>query len=90
MLYFSMRFHDTILNDFQVKSGHEITIVKFQRGITSKMYRQEFRFLWSACHLMMFYNSLKFHENTLNGFQFIERTGNDHCQISKWNNSKKY
>ena len=37
---------------------------------------------------MMFYISLKFHENILNGFQVIERIRNDHCQISKGNNYK--
>ena len=30
----------------------------------------------------------QFHENTLNGFQVIEWIWNDHCQISKGNNSK--
>ena len=32
---------------------------------------------------------MKFHENILNGFQVIERTRNDHCKISKGNNSKQ-
>ena len=34
------------------------------------MYRQELEFLYSACHLMMLYISMKFHENILNGFVF--------------------
>ena len=75
-----------------------MTIVKFQRGITTKLYRKKLRFLcsarrlmmlyirlWFLCsarHLMMLYISMKFHENILNGFQVIERTRNDHCQIS--------
>ena len=33
-----------------------------------KMYRQELRFLWSACCLMMLYISVKFHENILEQF----------------------
>ena len=37
---------------------------------------------------MMFYISMKFHENVLNGFQDIERIQQDHCQIAKGNNSK--
>ena len=37
---------------------------------------------------MMLYISIKFHENVLNSFQFIEWTRDDHCQISKGNNSK--
>ena len=37
---------------------------------------------------MMIHISKEFHKNILNGFQVIERTQNDHCQISKGNNSK--
>ena len=33
-----------------------------------KMYSQEFLFLCSACHLMMLYISMKFHEDILNVF----------------------
>ena len=51
-----------------------MAIVKIQRGITTKLYRQELWFLCSACHLMMLYISMKFHENILNGFQVIEPT----------------
>ena len=83
MLYISMKFHENILNGF-----HEITIVKFKRGLITKMYRQELRFLCSAHHLTMLYISMKFHENILKGFQVTERTQNDHCQISKGNNYK--
>ena len=71
---------------FKLECRQEITIVKLQRGTTSKMYRQELWFLWSACRLMMLYTSIKFNENIVNGFQVIERTQNDHCQISKGNN----
>ena len=49
------------------------------------MYRQE---MCSAPRLTVFYISMKFHENILNGFQVIEQTQNCHCQISKGNNSK--
>ena len=51
-----------------------MTTVKFQRGITTKLYRPELWFLWSACRLMMLYISMMFHENILNGFQVIEWT----------------
>ena len=64
-----------------------VTIIKFQRGIFPKMYRQEIWFLCSA-PLMMLYISRKFLENILNGFQVTEGTQNCHCQISKGNNSK--
>ena len=59
----------------------KITIVEFQSGMTPKMYRQELLFLCSARHLMILYISVKFHENILYGFQFIERTHNYHCRI---------
>ena len=67
-----------------------MTIVKFQRGITTKLYRQKLRFLCSTRRRMMFYISMKFHDNILKGFQVIERTRNDHCQILKGNNYKMY
>ena len=59
-------------------------IVKFQKGITPKMYRQELWFLWFACHLMMLNISTKFHENILNGFQVIEWTRFCDRQTDKW------
>ena len=65
-----------------------MTTVKVQRGITTKLYRQELRFLCSACPLMMLYISMKFHESILKCFQVIKWTQNDHCQISKGNNYK--
>ena len=51
-----------------------MTIVKFQRGITTKLYRKELRFLCSALRLMMLYISMKFQDNILNGFQLREDT----------------
>ena len=65
-----------------------MTIVKFQRGTTTKPYRQELQFLCSACRPMMLYISVKFHDNILDGFEVTERTQNYHSLISKWNNSK--
>ena len=37
---------------------------------------------------MLLYISMKFHDNILKGFQVIERSQNDQCQISKGNNYK--
>ena len=65
-----------------------MTTVKFQRGISRNLYRQELWFLCSARRVMMHYFSTKFHENILKGFQVIERTRNDHCQISEGNIQK--
>ena len=53
-----------------------MTIAKFQRRITTKLYRQELWFLCFACRLMMFYIYMKFHENILMGFQVIEPLSN--------------
>ena len=47
-----------------------MTIVKFQRGITTKLYRQELRSLCFTRRLMMLYTciSMQFHENILKVF----------------------
>ena len=62
------------LTVFELWSGHEYTIVEFQRGITPKLYRQELRSLCFAGRLMMLYICMKFRENILNDFQVIKRT----------------
>ena len=41
MFYTSTKFHENILNGFQVIERTKIAIVKFQRELTPKMYRQE-------------------------------------------------
>ena len=51
-----------------------MTIVKFQRGITPKMYKQELWFLFSTRSLMMLYISMKFHDIIFNDFQVIVLT----------------
>ena len=51
----------------KLQREHKITIVKFQKGITSKMYWQELWFLSSARCLIMLYISM-------NNFQIIEQT----------------
>ena len=56
-----------------------MTIVNFQRGLATKLYRQELQFLCYARLLMMLYVSMKFPENILKGFQVIERTRTDNC-----------
>ena len=51
------------------------------------LYKQELRFLCSACCLMMLYITM-FHDNILNGIQVMERTQNYNSLISKGNNTK--
>ena len=83
MLYITMKFHENILTIF-TRNYHCL----FSKGSYSKNYRQELRFLCCAHRPMMLYISMKFHENILKGFQVIERTRNDHCQILTGNNYK--
>ena len=64
-----------------------MTIVKFQRGITPKMYRQDLNLLWSV-RCQGLYISMKFQDTILNEFQVIERTQNYHHQMSKEKSSK--
>ena len=49
-----------------------MNIVKFQRGITTKPFRQELQFLYCARHLMILYISMKFHKNILKCFQVVK------------------
>ena len=51
---------------------------------------QELRFLHCARRLMLIDIYMKFREESLNGFQVIERTRFCDGQSSKGNNSKKY
>ena len=60
------------------------------KGTNSKNVQTRVTVLVSACHLIILYMSMKFHENILNGFQVIEGTQNYHCRISKGNNSNMY
>ena len=88
MLHISMKFHENILNGFQAIERAQNYHCPISKGNNSKLYRQKLWILCSACHLMMLYICIKFHENILNGFQVMERTQIYHCRISKGNNSK--
>ena len=48
----------------------------------------ELWFLCSACFLLLIDTYMKFHEDSLNGFQVIEQTGFCDGQSSKGNNSQ--
>ena len=50
-------------------------IVNTHRAITPKVGKPELRFMCSACHLMVFNVSMKFHENMSSGFKVMEQTG---------------
>ena len=83
-----MKFHENILNGFQVIDGTQSYHCRISKGNNSK------NVLISITVLMLCTSTdyaLYFYEvslNVLNGFQVTERTRNYHCQISKGSNSK--
>ena len=76
MLYNSMKFHENILNSFQVIEQTQKYNCQISKGEELKKCTDELWFLCSACHLMMLSITIKFNENVLNGFQVIEWTQN--------------
>ena len=52
----------------------EMAIFNIQRAITLKVGKQDLWFMCSACHLMVFYICVTFHENMSSGFKVMERT----------------
>ena len=62
--------------------GHEIAIANDQREITPKLSKAESWFLCMTHRLIVLYNCMKFHLNSFNGCQRIERTRNS-CNIIK-------
>ena len=49
-------------------------IVNTKRAITQNVEEPELRFMCSACRLMVFNLSIKFHENMSMGFKVMERS----------------
>ena len=49
-------------------------IVNTQRAIIPKVGKLELRFMFSACHLMVFNICVKFHENMSSVFKDMDRT----------------
>ena len=47
---------------------------KVPKAITQKALMQEFRFLNSACHLILVDICMKIHEDSLKAFQVVEQT----------------
>ena len=84
MLCISMKFHENILNSFQVIERTQNYHCRNSKGNNSKKVLTRDMVL-VFCTL---YISTKFHENILNSFQVIEQTQNCQSQISKGNNSK--
>ena len=56
-----------------LQSGNDFVTDRVQRGITQKVKIQELWFLRSTRRIMLVNIFIKFHEDTLNGFQVTER-----------------
>ena len=69
-----IKFREYSLSGFQVIADMTFVMHKVQREISQKVLKAELPFLHSACHLMLIDNCIKFCENSLSGFQVIERT----------------
>ena len=57
-----------------LKYEADTKIVNTHRAVTPKVGKSELRFMCSACRLMMFNVSVKFHENMSSRFKVMERT----------------
>ena len=64
MFYISVKFYKNILKGFLLTQRQRNYHCQTSKENNSKMYKQELRFLFSARNVMMFYISVKFHENT--------------------------
>ena len=76
VLYNCMQFHLNSFNDCQITERTRNSIANDQREKTPKISKAE---LWCLCmthHLIVLYNCMKFHFNSLNGCQNTERTQN--------------
>ena len=68
-----MKFHEDTSNGFQVTVRKRFCEGQSSKGLTRKVKIQELWFLHCAHRLMLVNICMKFHEDTLNGFQVIER-----------------
>ena len=86
MLYNCMKFHLNSFNGCQLTDRIRNSIANDQREITPKISKAELWFLCMTHRLIVLYNCMKFHYNSLNGCQVTERTqnsiANDHREIT--------
>ena len=76
VLYNFMKFHSNSLNGCQLTERTRNSIANDQREITPKISKAELWFLCMTHRLIVLYNFMKFHSNSLNGCQLPERTRN--------------
>ena len=95
VLYICERFHENILNSFQLteRTGlHDGNyFVQCSKGNNSQSRQSELQFMRSAHPLIMLYTCAKFHKNITNGIRVMEQTRvhgrNGYVKCSKGNNS---
>ena len=88
VLYNCMKLHSNSCNSFQFTEWTQDSIANDQREITKKICKAELWFLHMTHHLIVFYNSMKFHPNNFYNFQLTDWTQNCIYQCSKGNNLK--
>ena len=71
-----MKFHLNSFNGCQLTEWSRNSIANDQREITPKLSEAELLFLSMTHRLLVLYNCMKFHLNSFNGCQLIERTRN--------------
>ena len=76
MLYNCIKFRLNSFNGCQVTERTRNSIANDQRKITPNIYKAELWFLYMTHRLIVLYNCMKFHLNSLNGCQLTERTRN--------------
>ena len=69
-----MKFRLNSFNGCQVTERTRNSIANDQREITPKIYEAELWFLCMTYRLIVLYNCMKVHLNSLNGCQLTERT----------------
>ena len=73
-----MKFHDASLYGLKVirrtRLRQDLMGHKVPREITQQVLMQELPFLYSAHHLLLIDICMKYHEDSLRGFQVTERT----------------
>ena len=72
VLYNCMKFHSNSCNGFQLTERTGNSIANDQKEITPKICKAELWFLHMTHCLIVFYNCMKFHPNSLISFQLTE------------------
>ena len=71
-----MKFHLNSFNGCQLTERTRNSIANDQREITPNIFKVELWFLCMTHRLIVLYHFMKFHLNSFNGCQLIERTRN--------------